>query len=292
VCIGIITRFSVGIVFYLGVLSSRCRPRATLSRGIFVKWIVITRMDVCTRRTTRASLSLEKALVTKVGKKKRSKKNVKFEDATDVENKRGLYLSTSLISDEGIDMAFSPILCTILKPRHPLPHSWTFWYSAGDKRLSWKKNQKKISSVETIEDFWLTYNQVKLASSLPAGFTYSVFRTGILPDWQDVANRDGGRWMVSFGKEERKEMLDNRWLEVLYMLLGEQAEGESSSVVTGAEACVRKKGDRLELWLGNVASMACVVKVGRKLKDKVKSDIQLSIHSEEKEGVEGSKLML
>merc|ERR1712204_90598 len=105
---------AAGLVFYLVVLSSKCSRRVTLSRGIFVKWIDITRMDVCTRRTTRASLSLEKALVTtKVGKKKRSNKNVKFEDVTDVENKRGLYLSTSLVSDEGIDMAFSPILSTI-----------------------------------------------------------------------------------------------------------------------------------------------------------------------------------
>jgi len=32
--------------------------------------------------------------------------------------------------------------------------------------------------------------------------------------------------MVSFGKNERKEMLDNRWLEVLYMMLGEQVEVE------------------------------------------------------------------
>jgi len=253
-----------------------------------------SRMEYLTRRITRASLGMDEAQDTNVVKRKRGKKNVKFVDTTDVVNK-GEISSISFISDEGIDMAFSPVspmLSIILKPRHPLPHSWTFWYSAGDKRLSWKKNQKKISSVETIEDFWLTYNQVKLASSLPAGFTYSVFRTGILPDWEDVANRDGGRWTVSFAKKERKEMLDSRWLEVLYMLLGEQAEGESSSVVTGAEACVRKKGDRLEVWVGNVDSMGCVVKVGRMLKNKVKSDIQLSIHSEEKEGLEGSKLML
>ena len=69
-----------------------------------------------------------------------------------------------------------------------------------------------------------------------------------------------GRWLVSFGMNEREEMLDNRWLEVLYMLLGEQAGGESGSVVTGAEACVRKKGDRLEVWVGNVDSMSCVVR--------------------------------
>merc|ERR1719352_971185 len=147
-----------------------------------------------------------------------------------------------LAEDVGLEIVFSPQTPSyLLKPRHPLPHSWTFWYSAGNKRLSWKQNQKKISSVATIEDFWLTYNQVKLASQLPAGYTYSVFRSGILPDWEDMGNKDGGRWMVSFGKKERKEMLDNRWLEVLYMLLGEQVEGGVSKTVVGAEACVRKK---------------------------------------------------
>ena len=132
--------------------------------------------------------------------------------------------------------------------------------------------------------FWLTYNQVKLASDLPAGYTYSVFRSGILPDREDVGNSEGGRWMVSFSKQERKEMLDNRWLEVLYMLLGEQVDGASKSVV-GAEACVRKKGDRLEVWVGNVSSMEGVVKAGRVLKNKLmlgaEDKIQFSLHREE-----------
>ena len=91
----------------------------------------------------------------------------------------------SLVWNEVINMTFSPLPTyhsSILKPRHLFPHSWTFWYFAGNKRLSWKQNQSKISSVATVEDFWLTYNQVKLASELPAGFTYSVFRSVILPD--------------------------------------------------------------------------------------------------------------
>jgi len=102
-----------------------------------VERIVITRMETLPSRTTRASLSMEEAQV----KMKRSKKNVTFEDTTDMEIKRGVNLPTSLISDEGVDMVFSPILSIILKPRHPLPNSWTFWYSLGDKRLAWKKNQ-------------------------------------------------------------------------------------------------------------------------------------------------------
>jgi len=250
------------------------------------------------RRITRALLEVEqKKSPVDVTKKRRKK--VQFEDSVKDENKILQILSVSVVSDEGIDMTFSPLPehhSSILKPRHPLPHSWTFWYSAGNKRLSWKQNQKKIASVATIEDFWLTYNQIKLASDLPAGLTYSVFRSGILPDWEDVGNREGGRWMASFSKKERKEMLDNRWLEVLYMLLGEQVEEGGGKMVVGAEACVRKKGDRLEVWVGDVHSMECVVKTGRMFKNKLmlgaEDKVEFSLHREEKEGVVGMKLML
>ena len=85
-------------------------------------------------------------------------------------------------------------------------------------------------------------NQVKLAS---AGYNYLVFRSWILLDREDVGKKEGGRWMASFSKKDRKEMLDNRWLEVLYMLFGEQVEEGDGKMVVGAEACVRKKGDRL-----------------------------------------------
>ena len=87
-------------------------------------------------------------------------------------------------------------------------------------------------------------NQVKLAS---AGYNYLVFRSWILLDWEDVGEKEGGKWMASFSKRDRKEMLDNRWLEVLYMLLGEQVEEGGGKMVIGAETCVRKKGDRLKI---------------------------------------------
>merc|ERR1719318_2191481 len=125
-------------------------------------------MATATKRITRAALEVEEELLSvEVTKMRRNKKKVKFEDSIEVKIKTPQNLSVSLVSDEGIDMTFSPIpesLSSLLKPRHPLPHSWTFWYSSGNKRLSWKK---KISSVATIEDFWLTYNQVKRVSDLP-----------------------------------------------------------------------------------------------------------------------------
>ena len=57
--------------------------------------------------------------------------------------------------------------------------------------------------------------KVKLASRLSAGHTYSVFKKGVVPDWEDKANVQGGRWMIYFDKNQRRGMLDDRWMEAL-----------------------------------------------------------------------------
>ena len=249
-------------------------------------------MEFLTRRMTRGLLASD-TKSTSI-KKSRNKKKVKFDDpSTKIQAS-----NNSMISDEGIDLNFSTCLqlpSTIIKPQHPLTSAWTFWYSAGNKRLSWKLNQVKISTVTTIEEFWLVYNQVKLASSLPAGHTYSVFRGNILPDWEDKANRGGGRWKASWDRTERQESLDTRWLEVLFMLIGEHMDEKVASLITGTEVCVRKKLDRIEIWVGDARDTAKILDVGREIKKKLEvgSDkIEFSIHREEMEGVVGPILML
>ena len=230
-------------------------------------------------------------------KKTRNRKSVKSQDGESVSCKDMKNLS--LTSDEGIDISyasFSPTVTSIppaiLRPQHHLKTSWTFWYSVGNKNLSWKQNQVKISTVSTIEQFWLLTSQLKPPSNIPGGHTYSVFRAGVAPDWEDMANREGGRWMVSCPRVEREDKLDTRWSEVLYMMVGEQGKG----LINGAEACVRKKEDRLEIWIKDVTLMRGVVEVGRKIKNKLGLDIskkiKFSIHNEDKEGVKGLRLAL
>jgi len=252
-------------------------------------------METETHRITRALLVSEVPRNTKESKKERSKKKVKFECAVDDEQ-NSKSQNTLFIADEGVNASFSPILDLIIKPKHHLSDSWTFWYSAGDKRLSWKKNQKRIAIVTTVEEFWFTYHQVQLVSSLPAGFTYSVFRTGILPDREDLGNKDGGRWIASFQEEDERKEIDEKWMKVLEMLLGEETGGSLCKFIAGAEACARKKSDKLELWVKNMNRMEAVVKLGRMFKDRVKAgdsnNIHLSIHSEEIEGGKGLKLVM
>ena len=58
---------------------------------------------------------------------------------------------------------------------------------------------------------------------------------------------------------------------------------------------VRRKMDRVEVWLGATTALQLVTEVGRKLKAQLgtgKSRIKFSIHGEEKEGVKGPSLKI
>jgi len=204
-----------------------------------------------------------------------------------------------LLIEEEFNMSFlalktsSGIPATIIKPKHQLAHSWTLWYSAANRKLSWRKNQIKIFSISTIEDFWLMYNQIQPASCLPDGHTYSVFREDILPDREELDNRDGGKWMINCPRSEREEKFDNKWLNVLFMIM---EEDKFDKLITGAEACARLSEDRLEVWIGDVSNVSGMIEVGRVTKHKLELDsnnkIEFSIHKEEKRGVLGPKLAL
>ena len=76
------------------------------------------------------------------------------------------------------------------------------------------------------------YFQIQPCSLLKAGQSYSVFKAGVTPDWEDPANKAGGRWLLSFHTEEREVLLDQRWLDLLISVLG----GRMGDIVTGTLA--------------------------------------------------------
>ena len=74
------------------------------------------------------------------------------------------------------------------------------------------------------------------------------------PDWEDDANKAGGRWVA---RREHKQV-DDAWLNLLLLLIGDHVETE---VVTGAVISVRKAGDKLALWIKEADDLETVVKV-------------------------------
>jgi len=57
--------------------------------------------------------------------------------------------------------------------KHPLEHTWTFWWFSNTSK-SWQA--EKIISFSTIEDFWSAYNWILPASQLEVNSDYAVFK--------------------------------------------------------------------------------------------------------------------
>ena len=170
------------------------------------------------------------------------------------------------------DYAKAGVPRNIIMMKHPLENTWTFWYQKNDPNVNWEQQLKQIVDVATIEDFWAVFHHLESASNLQEGQDYSLFKKGIIPDWSDVQNTKGGRMIVNMDREKqqleqraRRERLDWLWLELLLVLIGEQA-GEHSNQCNGATLNVKKRADRLSVWLRSAADLEGIREVGSMVK--------------------------
>jgi len=133
--------------------------------------------------------------------------------------------------------------------KHPLEHEWTFWYFYPDRKRTWEENLTIIKTVSTIEDFWAVHNWIEPPSGLQCGADYSLFKAGISPDWEDMANRKGGRWVVNCGRQG----VDRDWMEVIMAMVGQQCGDGQDTQVNGAVVSLRNRGDKVAVWVREVA---------------------------------------
>jgi len=94
--------------------------------------------------------------------------------------------------------------------------------------------------------------------------------------WEDPRNKKGGRWLISLSRNQRSTDLDNLWLETLLCMIGEAFE-EQSDDVCGAVVNVRPKGDKIGLWTADLTRGDGIVKIGRKLKERLNIPAKLAI---------------
>jgi len=143
----------------------------------------------------------------------------------------------------------------------PLHGKWTLWFD--NPRLAppgsdWKENLKQCASFCTIEDFWRCYNNLKPASHIGVSSNYSLFRYGIEPSWEDPANVEGGKFVLTMNKKDSKNgKCDEYWLYTVLAVLGETMDGTGAQV-NGAVVSIRKNQDRIALWLQSSDRDVCI----------------------------------
>ncbi|XP_037934318.1 eukaryotic translation initiation factor 4E1-like isoform X2 [Teleopsis dalmanni] len=164
--------------------------------------------------------------------------------------------------------------------KHPLQNAWTLWYLESDRTKSWEDMQNEITSFETVEDFWSLYNHIKPPSEIKSGCDYSLFKKGVRPMWEDVANKQGGRWVINVMKNSKSD-LDNLWLDVLLCLIGEAFD--NTDQICGAVVNVRTKGNKISIWTADGTKKDAVLEIGTKLKDALRLgnlSLQYQLHKD------------
>lgn len=152
--------------------------------------------------------------------------------------------------------------------KHPLQNGWTIWYDNPGKRTntaSWGDHLRKITTFDTVEDFWRVFNNLKPASTLPQGSNYHIFKEHIEPKWEDAANARGGKWTVSVPPKSRGTNLDQMWLWTVLACIGETIRAPDD--VCGLVVSVRKAGDRVQIWTKDAHNEVACREIGRSLKE-------------------------
>ncbi|KAF9229347.1 eukaryotic translation initiation factor 4E class I [Gyrodon lividus] len=183
---------------------------------------------------------------------------------------------------EGIRTIFSDP--TNFNVKHPLYSPWTLWFDSpltkgrnlpqtpissfpqtpvpqtpgAAAAQGWMEDIKRVISFDSVEEFWGLYNHIVPPSQLPQKANYYLFKEGIIPAWEDEANKNGGKWSIQLPKEKNRNHVDKMWLYTMlaaigetfdpYFTSGESPEPNPQPLITGVIVSTRPQFYRLSIW--------------------------------------------
>ena len=93
------------------------------------------------------------------------------------------------------------------------------------------------------------YNNIYSVEEIMPNTDYMLFKKGIRPEWEDVQNREGGKWVVTLPiQEDMEEECGQAWLKSLVTLISGQIDADEMDLINGIVLSVREKHLRLNLW--------------------------------------------
>lgn len=175
--------------------------------------------------------------------------------------------------------------------KHPLYSPWTLWFDSpatkgrnlpqtpmtsfpqtpvpatpgGPVAQGWMEDIKRVITFDSVEEFWGLYNNVVPPSQLPQKANYYLFKEGIIPAWEDEANKNGGKWSIQLPRDKNRAVVDKMWLYTMLAAIGEtfdplltNAEGEESpqSLITGVIVSTRPQFYRISIWTRTAPTLA------------------------------------
>ncbi|EPT03950.1 hypothetical protein FOMPIDRAFT_1022101 [Fomitopsis schrenkii] len=176
-----------------------------------------------------------------------------FNDPTNFNVKHPLYSPWALWFDspatKGRNLPQTPMSSF---PQTPVPQT------PGVAAAGWMDDIKRVINFDSVEEFWGLYNNIIKPSELPPKANYYLFKEGIIPAWEDEANKSGGKWSIQLPKDKNRHKIDDLWLNTMLAAIGEtfdpaltEAESEESapqSLITGVIVSTRPQFYRISIW--------------------------------------------
>ncbi|KAF7797376.1 hypothetical protein EIP86_008571 [Pleurotus ostreatoroseus] len=169
-------------------------------------------------------------------------------------------------------------------PEHPLEHLWTLYHDCKTAKSftpagavpdvnpppsahsapdtdEYEAGLTVIGEFETVESFCRYFNWLKPPSKLERNSNYHLFKSGIKPMWEDEANANGGKWVLTM--KNNAQLLDRCWIWLAMALVGEDLD--ESDEICGAVVSLRSKVDRIQLWTRSKDDVEKINGIGKKL---------------------------
>ncbi|KAF5318615.1 hypothetical protein D9619_010975 [Psilocybe cf. subviscida] len=118
-----------------------------------------------------------------------------------------------------------------------------------------------IGEFDTVEEFCRYFNWLKPPSKLEKNSNYHIFKSGIKPMWEDPANANGGKWVLTM--KNSPVLLDRCWSWLAMALVGEELE--EGDEICGAVVSLRTKVDRIQVWTRGKDDIEKLNGIGKRL---------------------------
>ena len=110
------------------------------------------------------------------------------------------------------------------------------------------------------------YNNTYSINEVISNTDYLIFKKGIRPEWEDPANKDGGKWVVTLPiEDDMVEECDRAWLQILLYVIGGLFSKEERDTINGMIFSIRDKHLRISLWCNNSTNKELITKIGKQM---------------------------
>lgn len=110
------------------------------------------------------------------------------------------------------------------------------------------------------------FNSLKEPSHLQSQHTYSLFKFGIEPKWEDPQNSEGGEWRVTFTPSQHNA-LNNCWINTVLTVIGEGFGPEESDDIAGVVMNRKRGNNRVAIWTRTCHDKDLQMSIGRRWRE-------------------------